>query len=481
MVWLQYFSTTMVIVNILFALTVIFLERKNVGMTWAWLMVLLLLPVVGFILYLFFGQNLSKRKLYKISRESSEIVSLIIEGQRQAYLQNAIDFKDDKMMAYRNLVYMNLTGGYALYTQDNDIKIHVDGQDKFAALFAAIEAARKHVHLLYYIIQDDSIGRKLLQLLVQKAKEGVEIRFLYDDIGSTSLSRTFWRPLIEAGGQVAAFFPTKIPFINIRVNYRNHRKIVVIDGEVGFTGGFNVGDEYLGLDSYFGYWRDTHLELRGSSVLQMQAHFLLDWNIASEIPLEEHPDYFPVVEPAGEIGVQILSSGPNNEEEQIKNAYIKMIHAANTKICIQSPYFIPDESVLTALKLASLSGVQVELMIPAKPDHRMVYWASYSYLGDVLNAGGRVLLYEGGFLHAKTLVVDGQIASVGTANIDNRSFKLNFEITAIVYDAAKASELEQIFERDRACSRELTLDEYAARSRMQRVRESLMRLLSPIL
>ncbi|MCQ6559809.1 cardiolipin synthase [Paenibacillus mendelii] len=470
-----------ILLNLLFAVAVVFLERRNVGVTWAWLMILLFLPIVGFALYLLFGQNLSKVKLYKISKLISRDIKAIVEGQRRAYLHNEIEFKDPAMLPYRDMVYMNLTSGYALYTQDNDVHIFTDGNDKFEALLQSIAEAKSHIHLMYYIVRDDAIGQRLIKALVAKAEEGVEVRFLYDAIGSWHLRSQYFSPLIHAGGKVAAFFPSKILYLNIRVNYRNHRKLAIIDGEIGYIGGFNVGDEYLSLDKRFGYWRDTHLRISGSAVLQMQALFFLDWNLASEVPIPEDYDYFPVGPAQGNVGIQIVSSGPNNSEEQIKNAYIKMIHAAKKSICIQTPYFIPDESVLTALRLAALSGVEVFLMLPSKPDHKMVYWASFSYLGDLLEAGGRCLLYEKGFLHAKSIVVDGLIASIGTANVDIRSFKLNFEANAIIYDSKTAAELQHIFDHDRVYSRELTLAEYSARSRMQRIKESFTRLLSPIL
>ncbi|MFD0712350.1 cardiolipin synthase [Paenibacillus sp. GCM10027626] len=469
------------VLNLLLAAVVIFLERRNVGNTWAWLMVLLFLPVVGFFLYLLLGQNMSKAKLYKISKRTTEVIKQIVDGQRKAYLHNEIVFKDQAMVPYRDLIYMNLTSGSALYTQDNEIDIYIDGKDKFDALLVSIAEAKSFIHLMYYIVRDDGIGRKLMDALTVKAKEGVQIRFLYDQIGSFGLPESYYKPLVDAGGEVAAFFPSKIPYLNIRVNYRNHRKLAVIDGKVGYIGGFNVGDEYLGLDKRFGNWRDTHLQIRGSAVLQMQAQFFLDWNLASNKAIPEDPSYFPVGFAHGKVGIQIVSSGPNNTDEQIKNAYIKMIHAAKESVCIQTPYFIPDESVLNALRLAALSGVKVKLMIPGNPDHKMVYWASFSYLGDLLEAGGHILLYDNGFLHAKSIVVDGKIASIGTANVDIRSFKLNFEANAIVYDSEAAAKLQRIFDEDLTHCRELTLAQYNARSRTQKLKESLTRLLSPIL
>lgn len=476
----QNISYLILLINIILAVSVIFIERRNVGVTWAWLMVLLFLPVVGFALYLLFGQNLSRIKLYKIKKETEERFRSIIERQRKQFRQHKLTYNDDSAAEYEDLIYMNLSSAMSLYTQDNDVRIFTDGQAKFDALIDELERAKHHIHLMYYIVHDDGIGRKLLDCLVRKANEGVAVRFLYDPIGSHRLHSRFFEPLVKAGGEVAAFFPSRIPYLNFRVNYRNHRKIAIIDGKVGYIGGINVGDEYLGLDPKFGYWRDTHLRLQGSAVKQLQSQYLLDWNLASNRMFEGEA-YFPDFKGGGQVGVQIVSSGPDQEMEQIKNGYIRMIHLAKESVWIQTPYFIPDESLQSAIRLAALSGVDVKIMIPARPDHKMVYWASRSYLGELLPLGVQCLLYEKGFLHAKALVIDGKVATVGTANFDIRSFKLNFESNAFIYDRSVAGRLKSIFEEDMAHCRELTLAEHLNRPRLHRIRESVTRLLSPIL
>lgn len=236
-----------------------------------------------------------------------------------------------------------------------------------------------------------------------------------------------------------SLFPSRLRPINLRLNYRNHRKLVIIDGETGYVGGFNVGDEYLGLNPKFGYWRDTHLRLQGTAVHAIQTRFILDWNQASHHhTLTYVPNHFPECEPKGNVGMQIVTSGPDSEWEQIKNGYIKMISTAKRSILIQTPYFIPDSSLLDALRIACLSGIDVKIMIPNKPDHAFVYWATLSYIGDLLKAGASVYIYDNGFIHAKTIVVDDETASVGTANIDVRSFRLNFEVNAFIYDVTIA-------------------------------------------
>ncbi|RKN78950.1 cardiolipin synthase [Paenibacillus ginsengarvi] len=476
---LQNLSSLLFLFNLLFAATVIFLERRNVGATWAWLMVLFLLPGVGFILYLFLGQNLSRRKVYKIKEDQREFIEHLVERQKREIRH--IHFHDPAMIHYQDMIYMNLCSGRSLYTQDNHVDIFTEGSGKFEALFEDIRGAKHHIHLMYYIVKDDGLGRRLIEELAAKAREGVQVRFLYDPIGSSALKKKYFRSFIQAGGKVAAFFPSKIPYINFRVNYRNHRKLAIIDGTCGFIGGLNVGDEYLGLDKRFGDWRDTHLKVCGGSVFQMQMQFVLDWNLSSVEQISDMTAYFPAAVHPGKVGMQIVASGPNNEKEQIKKAYIKMIHAARQSVWIQTPYFVPDESLMTALKMAALSGVDVRLMLPGTPDHPLVYWASTSYLGELLSVGVKCYLYSKGFLHAKTIVVDGRIASVGTANIDLRSFKLNFEVNAVLFDTDTATKLQRIFLDDLMNSELLTEEKYRNRPLYKRFLESCARLLSPIL
>lgn len=256
---------------------------------------------------------------------------------------------------------------------------------------------------------------------------------------------------------------------------------MVIDGKIGYIGGFNIGDEYLGLNPKMGYWRDTHLRLQGSSVDALQTRFFLDWNNASLKPLDYERRYFPIKVPKGKTALQIVSSGPDSEWEQIKNGIIKMIYSAKERIDIQTPYFVPDDSLMHALKIAALSGVEIRIMIPGKPDHIFVYWATYAYIGELLKVGVRCFIYDHGFIHAKMMVVDGKIASVGTANFDVRSFKLNFEVNAFAFDVVLARRLQTIFEKDLQKSTEMTNEMYNQRSYWIRFKESISRLLTPIL
>ena len=346
-----------------------------------------------------------------------------------------------------------------------------------------IQNAKQHIHIEYYIIRNDDLGHKVVAALAEKAKEGVEVRLIYDGLGCAKLPRKFFDELTDAGGQVAGFFERKIPVLNKRVsyrhNYRDHRKIVVIDGTTGFVGGFNIGDEYLGKGP-LGYWRDTHLKLNGYAVGMLQVRFFQDWSFAAKEVLDAEPKYFPKEQDVtGDSAVQIVSCGPDTQWEPIKKGFIALINSAAETIYIQSPYFVLDESVMEALKIAALTGVDVRVMIPCKPDHPFVYWTSYANVGELLAAGARA--YDNGFIHSKTVVVDGLASSVGTANGDVRSFRLNFETNAFVYDREIAAVLKAAFENDINKSTEITKQLYGERSTKIKLKESISRLFSAAL
>lgn len=470
------------VLNMLFATIVLFIERREPSTTWAWLLVLFFLPVAGFIFYIFFGRNLRSSHLFQWEDKEKVGIQAILDRQLAGLKNNAFSFRNHSTRDNRNLIYMQLCTNDAVLTEDNKVSIFTDGKEKFEQLFKDIDEAKNHIHIQYYIIQNDGLGQRFIEALTKKVKEGIKVRVLYDDLGSRTLSKKFFKEYKEVGGRVEVFFPSKLKYFNTRLNFRNHRKLVIIDGRIGYVGGFNVGDEYLGLNPKFGYWRDTHLRIEGSAVHATQTRFILDWNQASKHhDIVYQPNYFPVLDAKGSIGLQIVTSGPDSEWEQIKNGYIKLISSAKKSILIQTPYFIPDASLFDALRIASLSGIEVKLMIPNKPDHIFVYWATTYYAGELLKTGAKVYIYDNGFIHAKTIVVDEEVSSVGTANIDVRSFKLNFEVNAFIYDEGMAKTLTAIFYQDIEVSKELTLDLYGKRSKKIRLKESLARLLSPIL
>ena len=469
------------IVNICMAMIVIFLERKDPTATLAWVLVLLIFPGFGFLLYLLLAQNFSRKQLFIMKVYAKKTFGDYIKVQKELFSTGGLVFNDKNIENYKDLIKMNLFYYGFSYTQNNEIVIYTDGERKFQELFNSLENAKDHIHMEYYIIRNDDLGNKLLNLLSKKAKEGVEVRLLYDSVGGRQISKDKIEKLKNSGVKVAVFFSSTIPFVNFKINYRNHRKIVVIDGIVGFVGGFNVGNEYMGLNNKIGYWRDTHLKISGDAVIDLQTRFFLDWSHASKQELMFLPKYFPDNRIQGKVGIQIISSGPDKSDEVIKSNYVKMINSAKKSILIQTPYFIPDASVFEAIKIAAASGVDVRIMIPCKPDHPFVYWATYWYCGGLLKYGVKVYIYEYGFLHAKTLVIDGTVASVGTANFDVRSFKLNFECNAIIYDTKTSQMLYDIFMDDLNYSMELTRELYLERGVLIRFKESVCRLLAPLL
>ncbi|GGA63555.1 cardiolipin synthase [Ornithinibacillus halotolerans] len=475
---MPYLLVAFIIFNIALGFSIVFLERKDASATWAWLMVLLFIPIAGFFLYLIFGRRLSGKRLFTWDAKAKLGVKKIVQSQLRAIENNEFEFND--LEEYQDLYYLHLRNDDAIFTQDNDVDLFVDGKEKFKSLLLDMEKAKDHIHLLYYIIRHDELGQQISNMLIRKASEGLEVRVLYDALGTRYLRPKYLRKLKKAGVQLEAFFPSIIPKINFKINYRNHRKLAIIDGQIGYIGGFNIGDEYLGKSKKFGYWRDTHLRVRGAAVQSMQTRFILDWNQASKKDIVYDDRYYSSI-PAGKVGVQIVSSGPDSDWEQIKNGYIKMILSAKEYVYIQTPYFIPDESLRDAIRIAALSGVDVKIMIPNKPDHPFVYWATLSYSGDMLEAGAEVYIYQNGFLHSKTIVVDGKIASVGTANIDVRSFRLNFEVNAFLYDRTLAKRLVDAFHVDVEHSTQMTKKLYEKRSIGIRIKESVSRLLSPIL
>ncbi|MCL1808600.1 MAG: cardiolipin synthase [Clostridiales bacterium] len=478
---IPYLLTALGTVNILIALAIIFLERKNPTASLAWIMILFLLPGIGLVLYIFLSQNISRQKMFRLTKYEEDAIDGALASQIKEIGDNEFDFTTVEAKRWKDMIKLNQTYAKAFLTQDNRLFIMTDGAHMFDCLIDDIRNAKRSINIMFFIVKNDYVGRKLIEELTKKAKEGIETRLLIDAMGSRQISSFDLAGFKRAGGKCAFFFPPKIKYLNMKLNYRNHRKIAVIDGELGYIGGFNIGKEYLGQKKRFGYWRDTHLKVLGSGVQDINARFLLDWRFASKENVVLSEAYYSEVISVGISGLQIVSSGPDSQREEIKRCYMKMITSARKTVFIQTPYFVPDASILESLKMAALAGVDVRIMIPCKPDHMFVYWATYSYVGELLNSGVRVFIYENGFLHAKTVVVDGEIASIGSANFDMRSFKLNFEANAVIYDAAEAYKLEAVFESDMLRSRELTRTAYRKRSILIRFKESISRLLSDLL
>jgi cardiolipin synthase len=364
----------------------------------------------------------------------------------------------------------------------NRVAVLNNGKATFASIMEALRSAKTFIHMEYYIFENDRVGRKIAKILMDKARAGVEVRFIYDDVGSWGLNRKFRKQMRAAGVDVRCFMRVAFPWLTSRVNYRNHRKIVVVDGHVAYTGGINIAERYLRRSKRLGMWRDTHLKLEGDAVAMLNAVFATDWYFVSgKQRLGDYDKYFPPTRVNGEVPVQIASSGPDSDWASIMQAFFSAITHAQKHIYISSPYFLPNQAILTALKIAALSGIDVRVMIPSRSDSKIVYWATRSYIGELLEAGINVYLYRRGFNHSKVIMIDGEFSSVGTANMDMRSFEDNFEITAIMYDKKIAQELEGYFLKDLEGSVKLTPEMWDERRNLHSVYESLDRLLSPLL
>jgi cardiolipin synthase len=444
-------------------------------------MILFLVPVVGILFYFLFSQNIARQRIFRMTKYEEAIINASLNEQINEIKRGEFNFSNPESKKWQDMIRLHQTYSESFFTQDNKVSVITDGCHKFDCLIRDIKAAKQSVNVMYFIVKNDSMGRLLIDALIEKAKEGIEVRLLIDAMGSRQISRKMLEPLKEAGGQYAYFFPPMFKYLNMKLNYRNHRKLVVIDGSIGYLGGFNVGNEYVGKKKKFGYWRDTHLRLMGSCVQDMNARFILDWRFASKENILLSQAYYNEPFQAGTTGIQIVSCGPDSPKEEIKQGYLKMIASAKKNIYIQTPYFVPDAAILEALKTAVLCGVDVRIMIPCMPDHMFVYWATYSYVGILLNLGAKIYIYDEGFMHAKTICVDGEVASIGSANFDIRSFRLNFEANAFIYDAAEVYKLEAIFESDMMKSHELTKHLYRNRPLMVKFKESISRLLSDLL
>lgn len=467
--------------NLLFAIIIVFFERKSPKSVWAWLLLLIFLPVVGFVFYLLLGTDMRKKKMFR-SKATEDYVQEIIS--RQEHMLKTMDEKaDDSISEYADLVRYNIQISNAALTKDNDIDIYTEGSRLFEDMLRDMENALQFIHLQFYIIRDDVLFGQFVKVLERKVMQGVQVRVLFDAMGCRTVKRRFWKRLKEAGIETAEFFPALFRRFHLRMNYRNHRKIVVIDNKVAYMGGFNMGREYIGLDEKFGYWRDTHMRIVGGAVKSLRQRFVMDWNYASKQKVPEKIRKCDGTEPGTRdfCKVQIISDGPDQGNLQIRDNYLRLIHKAKRSIYIQTPYFIPDEAVLDSLRIAIHSGIEVSIMIPCKPDHMFVYWATYSYIGDLVMAGAKCYTYDNGFLHAKGMIVDSSVFCYGTANMDIRSFSLNFEVNAVVYDEQKAMEMEQSFIRDLEVCTQITKDDYMCRPLKIRVKEQICRLLSPLL
>ena len=460
-------------------------ERREPAATIAWLMTVTFLPVIGIIAYYALARTRFRRQFRAraaVNRQADEVLAMYVQ-------QRLGDFDETALLRLKpteqNLI--ELAANSAQFRSGgppfagNSVELFFDPARKYEALKQAIRSARSHVHLEYYIFRGDGIGSELRDLLIERAKEGIEVRVLYDGIGSLRTYRSdFFAELEGAGGEVAAFLPPHFARVIERVNFRNHRKIAVVDGAVGFVGGMNIGDEHLGLNHAVGAWHDSHVRIDGPAVAELQRIFLTDWLFTTGGSVAES-HHFPEVTRGGEELVQIVSSGPDCRWPTIQQLYFQAITTATTRVLIATPYFVPDPSILAALETAALRGVDVRVMLPSKTDVRIVTSAARSYYEELLEAGIRIFEFGDGFLHSKTIAVDGRYGCVGSANMDVRSFTLNFEASAFVHSRRFAQALARQFEADMASAVEIDLDTFRRRPRIKKFGQSIAQLLSGIL
>ncbi|HCG2203971.1 TPA: cardiolipin synthase [Staphylococcus pseudintermedius] len=475
------------LMNIVLAFVIIFMERdrRDATSTWAWLLLLFIMPTFGFLLYLFFGRAVKlKQTRYDESKEVEDARTRV-KDQKENFKNKQFSTDNPVVEKQSDLVEMMLTREASFLSENNHVSIFTDGHELFNRMKQDLKDAQQYIHMEFYILNMDGLGTEILQILKDKAREGLEVKLLYDAVGSKQLRKSKLKGLVDAGVEAEAFFHAKIiPFINFRVNNRNHRKNVVIDGDIGYVGGFNIGDEYLGLDKKMGYWRDTHLRIQGDGVDALQLSFIHDWNsqVDEDEQLKYISRYFPKnARKDGNVALQLGLSGPDREWPQLEFAYLKMIMNAKSTIYMHSPYFVPDIGYVNALRIAAKAGVDIHLIVPNKPDQPFVHWATLTTVAQLMKDGVNVYTYENGFIHSKMMVIDGEVASVGSANMDERSFKLNFEVNAIMYNEEIAQTLIAAFKEDLKVSKKLTPERYAARSNWVKFKQSIAKLLSPIL
>jgi len=456
--------------------TVLVIEHRHPAKAVAWLMVLLVLPIVGFIVYIFVAKEYEQRR--KVRHQQ---IPFTLQQRLRSPSSCATSESDvTQSISSRFATLLQNTSGFPV-TCRNRSTILNDGVETYDAILAAMRQAKSHIHISFYIFRHDASGQRFKNVMLEKARKGVRIRFMYDGVGSMDLDRGFIDELKDAGVECHCFLPPIIAFLDKRLNYRNHRKIVIVDGVVGYLGGINIGDEYIGKDKKMGYWRDMHIQLEGDAVYPLQHIFLHDWEKVSGKPLLECDHYYPDHTCDGEEHVQLIPGGPDMREHAIFYLYFSAACLAVKKLWIATPYFIPDRAMIRALSAAALSGVDVRVMLPEKSDSRIVRSASLSYLEELMDVNVKFYFYRKGFMHSKLIIIDDELASIGTANLDMRSFFSNFELNALLYDQTKVQELTDLYANDLTYCEEITRASIERRSLFQKGSEVVCRLLSSLL
>ena len=472
--------TIVYLLTILFVCLMIVFENRSPVKTLSWVLVVLLVPFLGIFFYIFFGQNYRKQKIFS-KKSILDLEQLTSYAAIQVNsLPERMELESEAIREKIHLMKLLLNNNKSALTEFNKINLLIDGTNTFPAMLKAINEAKSFINMEFYRFESDMLGIKFCDALMIKAKEGVKVRIIYDDVGSWSLNNRVIRKMRESGIEIFPFMPVRFPWLTNKINFRNHRKIVVVDGIKGFIGGLNIANKYLHGIKGIGNWRDTHLVIKGEAVATLNSVFMVDWYFVSDILLTDEPEHFEFEKVPDRCWIQMASSGPDSDWANIMQVYFSAIATARKSIYISTPYFSPDESILTAMKTASLSGVDVKMILPDKSDSVVAYWNTRSYIDELLEAGIKIFLYNKGFNHSKYILVDNVFASVGSANVDMRSFDLNFEVAALIYDKSFADNLLKVFNKDISNSIQVEPEQWSNRKRSAKYKESPSRIFGPL-
>lgn len=475
-----------VILSLLYLLTILFLclvivfQNRSPVKTLSWVLVVLLVPFLGIFFYIFFGQNYRKQKIFS-KKNVLDLEQLTSYAALQANaLPERMELESEAIREKIHLMKLMLNNNKSALTEFNKIELLIDGTETFPAMLKAISESKSFINMEFYRFESDDLGTIFCEALMLKAREGIKVRIIFDDVGSWSLDNKIIKRMKGCGIEIFPFMPVQFPWLTNKINFRNHRKILVVDGINGFVGGLNIADKYLHGMKEIGKWRDTHLVIKGEAVATLNSVFMVDWYFVSNILLADEPGHFDFEKVSERCWIQMASSGPDSDWANIMQVYFSAIATARKSIYISTPYFSPDESILNAMKTASLSGVDVQMILPNKSDSVVAYWNTRSYIDELLEAGIKIYLYGNGFNHSKYIIVDNVFATVGSANVDMRSFDLNFEVAALIYDESFSASLYEVFLNDIANSVKVEPELWANRKKSDRYKESLSRILGPL-
>jgi len=479
--WISIIAVIIAYIFVIYLVIKTLLQNRNPVVTLSWIMVLVMIPFLGLALYFLFGQKVTKRWIFRRIR-NREIKQMNKISENQLKTIKNIDVVEDKYLyEYSKLISMLLKNNSSFVSSNNHTNLFHNGIDVYQSIYKDLEEASKYIHLQYYLMEDGKVADRISELLIQKSKEGLKVSVILDGIGSRKLHDDYILKMEKHGVEVLLFRPVRFPNLTHKINNRNHRKIIVIDGKIGYTGGINLADKYLIEEGEEGFWRDTHLRIIGDSVKMLEAIFLVDRYYLTQKDVKNLELYFPNLDVLPGKHIQIASSSPESGTANILHAFFTAITTAKKSIRLISPYFIPDESLLMALKTAASGGVKVEIILPGIVDTYFVQYSARSYVQQLLRSDIHVYFYQKGFIHAKILLIDDLLSIIGTSNFDYRSFYQNFEISALIYDQVTTSELITQFNRDRRNSEKIILAKWRKRPIKNKILESLARLYAPLI